>query len=224
MAGAWENGIPPHVLAMLNDFDALAFETFEFFGSWAIMYGTSSLVSHVGMYKKPDQVVHMTAEGLTVEPIGNVFSPNIRVLPFVWPPGKERRITIDEAIFPFRDAPYGWAVVIKKELKILSARHWYYWRWRFFFDIALFLFLLDIPLRAITGHLVLSWLVIIYLAVVVFNAMLWRFRPLRPDGKSGAPVDIIRLVLENGGTAIMDAYSLRKARSCTCEISANSDQ
>ena len=80
----------------------------------------------------------MTAEGLTVEPIGNVFSPNIRILPFVWPPGKERRITIDEAIFPFRDAPYGWTVVIKKGLKILSARHWYYWRWRFFFDIALF--------------------------------------------------------------------------------------
>jgi len=209
MAGAWENGIPPHVLAILSDFDALAFETFEFFGSWAIMYGTSSLISHVGMYKKPDQIVHMTARGLIIEPINNVFGPNVRILPLAWPPDKTKTVTMDEAIRPYRETPYGWRVVRNKALKILSGRHWHYWRWRFFIDVALLLFVLDVPVRLVTGRFLLSWLVPAYLVVVLFNAVLWRFHPLRPDEKNGAPADIVRLVLSNGGTAILDAYSLK---------------
>src|ERR1700722_16680069 len=56
MAGAWDNTLPPHVISMLEDFVLLAFETFEDFSSWAIMYGTSSLVSHVAMFAKPANV------------------------------------------------------------------------------------------------------------------------------------------------------------------------
>ena len=52
MAMAWENGIPDSVIGVLEDGDPLFFLTFNSKTAWAIMYGTSSQVSHVGVYMK----------------------------------------------------------------------------------------------------------------------------------------------------------------------------
>lgn len=208
MSGAWDNALPPHVISMLEDFDLLAFETFEYFPSWAIMYGTSSLVSHVGMFAKPANITHMTAKGFTVEPIGNVFNSRVRILPVKIQRPAHPLPTMAEATDGFAGEPYGWRFVRGKALKIISGRHRPYWRWSFFFDVALILVLMDLPIRLILGRFVFSWLILPYLCLVLFNLVRWRFQPLPPDKYNAVPADILWMTMRSGGTAVFDAYSL----------------
>ncbi len=210
MSGAWDNTLPPYVISMLEDFDLLAFETFEHFPSWAIMYGTSSLVSHVAMFAKPANVAHMTGKGFTIEPIANVFNSNVRVLPVKINRPEHPLPTMEQATKEHHGLPYGWHVVRGKALKIISGRHYHYWRWKFFFDVAVVLLLLDLPIRLILGRFVFSWLILPYLCLVLFNLVRWRFQPLPLDENNATPFDILWKTMDKGGAAVYDAGSLHQ--------------
>jgi hypothetical protein len=212
MAAAWEGGIPDDILGLLSDGDILFFQTFDSVTSWGIMYGTSSLVSHVGFYFSGHRIGHaMPKKGVVLESISQYFKPNIRILPTTIP-NKPASISPESFTARYEDIGYGYSIVTRKAINILLGRHWYYFRWKFFVDAAVALAFMDAPLLILLGYPILSWLVPLHFAVIIFNAVLWRIRPLSAyesgplDG--GAPVDAFRFVQAYDGGILGSAHAI----------------
>ncbi len=212
MSSAWENGIPDFVLNELEDGDILFFQTFNSISAWLIVYGTSSQVSHVGFYLKEKRIGHMVPPELTIEPIQNCFKENIRILPVKIGNAaiKEgKKFNVESFLEEIENKNYGYKTVFIKALKILSGRHWYYFRWKFFGDISLLLLILDSPFLLFLNQPIFSFLIPVHFALILFNSVLWKYKPLGPDADNGAPVDGFRFVQAAGGMILGDAYAIR---------------
>lgn len=209
MTGAFEGSLSPQVLAVLRPGDLIFVETLDWSPSWLIMYLTSSEISHVAIYVGNGEVVHATLDGVRTDPITSLQG-NARLLPCIWPMPDEKRLEVAEMLrISFEGVPYGWAAVRLKAWRILSGRDWPYFHWKFCADIAIFVFAADTPLFLLMGHPVLTFLLPLYLILVLFNALRWRVSPLQFSEWTGKPVDILRMLQANGGHFVVDAYSLR---------------
>lgn len=224
MGGAFEGELPETAVRILQPGDVLFVQTLGWPLSWSIMYLTSSEVSHVAFYIGNREISHATLSGVSTERIEALFDPNTRLLPCVWPMPDEKRLEVVQFLKEHCvGVPYGWLPVFVKAFRILAGRDWPYFRWKFFGDIALALIFLDLPLMFLTGHPIISWVIPAYLAVIGFNSVLWRFKPLKLSEWTGKPIDILRMLQSQGGTFVFDAYSIEQQRISRLGTKANNE-
>ncbi len=202
MCLGWEERLPDAVASRLADGDILLIETFGSFLSWLVMYFTSSQTSHVAIYCEGGRVSHMTLSRLVIEPIENLYGPNIRILPgkVNWPAKKE---PMEQITSKYSDRPYGWYVIMRKAALILSGRHWYYFRWKFFLDISLTLVLFDACLYLLSGVAAMSILIPLYLLVIGINRIRWSRNPLKRTEHTMAPAEAVLFVMNTNGTFLV---------------------
>ena len=211
MAGAFQGELSAQALALLRPGDVIFLQTLDWPMSWVIMYLTSSEVSHVAFYVGGGQIAHATLGGVQFASVTATYGESSRMLPCIWPMPDEKRTEVVELLHSkFRGVPYGWAAVRLKATRILMARDWPYFRWKFAFDFAVIIGVLDIPFLLAVGAPVLLWMLPAYLCLVTFNAALWRVRPLPFTEWTGKPIDVLRMLQAVGGHFVMDAYSLRQ--------------
>lgn len=213
MGAAFDGGLPDKVFHVIRSGDILFVQTFDHPLSWLVMYSTSSEISHVAFYLGNGEIGHATLAGTVIEPVEHLYDTSTRILPFVWPMPEETRPKIAETLRrEFVGRPYGYAAVILKALRILSARDWPYFRWKFFLDACFTLLFLDLPFLVLFERPVFLWIVPGYLTLIAINAMQWRFRPLPLNEWTGKPCDLLRHLQNNGGSAILDAKTVAESR------------
>lgn len=222
MGGAFEGLVPETAVQMLRPGDVLVVQTLERFASWAIMYVTQSEVSHVVFYVGDRKIAHATpARGVVIDPIETLFAPNTRLLPCVWPMPDEKRAEVARAVREsYEGRPYGWIPALRKGMRILVGRDWPAFRWSFFVDISLFIFLLDLPFLLVVEHPVLTWLMLVLLSLIAWNAVYWRIRPLKFNESTAKPTDILRLIQFSGGSFLFDGYAIQQQASCSLSSSS----
>lgn len=208
MGGAFEGSLPDKAFELLSPGDVLLVQTLESPISWLIMYLTSSEISHAAFYLGNREIAHATLSGVRVEPIESLLDPNSRILPGILPIPDDTRPEIVRAVQQYIGLPYGWIPALLKAIRILSGRDWAYFRWTFFADICMLLFVLDLPFLAAFHRAVITWLAPAYLATVTLNALRWRWKPLKFDGWTAKPCDLLRFLESSGGSLMFDAYSI----------------
>lgn len=208
MAGGFQGDVPVKAIELLRSGDVLLVQTLDSPISWLIMHLTTSEISHVAHYYGNGQIVHATTTGMCIDPVESLFNQSTRVLLTQWNISDEQRAQMTENLQALLGTKYGWSAVLLKGFLILSARDWPYFRWRFFADIALALFLLDLPAILLLGYPVLSWLIPCYLTLIVFHGLLWKVKPLNFTEWTVKPCDMLSVILRSGGTLMFDAYYL----------------
>lgn len=179
MAGSFENRIPEEIEKILETGDVIILGSFNWWVSWLIMFLTSSQVSHLAFYIGDGEILHSTLGGSVREPLNSLYSPGNKILiGRIDISGESRKKKDTSAILNLVGKPYSLKVVIMKGIRIIMGRDWPYFRWRFFFDIALFLIFLDIPLMLYLKTPTLSFLIVIYLIVICANYIIWKTYPL----------------------------------------------
>jgi hypothetical protein len=210
MAGAFEGSLPDKAFELLGPGDVLLVQTLGSPISWLIMYLTSSEISHAAFYLGNREIAHATRSGVCVEPVESLLDPNSRILPGILPIPDEKRSQIVQATREYFGLPYGWIPALLKGIRILSGRDWPYFRWRFFADICVLLFVLDLPFLIAFHRPVIAWIAPAYLTTVMLNALLWPWKPLKFDGWTGKPCDLLSIIEYAGGSLMFDAYSIQQ--------------
>lgn len=210
MGGAFEGSLPAKAFEILQPGDMLLVQTLGSPLSWLVMYLTSSEISHAAFYLGNRKIAHATLSGVCVEPIDALLDPNTRILPGVLPIPANKRSEILLSIQGYVGLPYGWIPALFKGIRILSGRDWPYFRWKFFADISALLLLLDLPLLVAFHRPVITWVAPVYLGIVLANALRWRWKPLKFDGWTGKPCDLLGIVEGCAGSLMFDAYSLHQ--------------
>jgi len=206
MAAAWDCPLPEQTLSLLTTGDILLYQSFNSISSWLIMYGTSSHVSHIGVYVSKGKIFHSTPPlGAILEDIKNTYSPATRILPLHMP----SQIAVSVDIIAEQDElerlkmPYGYSAVISKALNIATARLAPFFRWRFFGDVFTAFLVADCLLFALTGIYGLTSLSLAYLLLVLTNLIRWKLKPLNL-GENGPPCFGFLVMKANGGVPIID--------------------
>lgn len=213
MGAAFQGELPLNALEKLQPGDVLFVQRFDSWMSWVVMYLTKSEISHVAFYVGNNAVSHATVSGVLTEPIESLYSENTRILPCIWPwPAKARAQILFTMQQNYSNTPYGWGVVAKKAMRIITGRDWRYFRWSFVIDFLLVLLALDIPVFLVAGHLFFSWLILAYLVVVGANWAISRYWPLPFNELTGKPHELLEILLQQDSTLIFDAYQLSKQR------------
>jgi hypothetical protein len=212
MGGAFEGTIPDIIFTELKPGDVFFVQTFSSRISWAIMYLTNSQVSHVAMYLGNRNITHATDAGVVIEPVESFFDSNTRILPCIWHILEDKRDEIEPLIrSKWEGWPYGYRVILIKGLRIIVGRDWPYFRWAFLLDIALILFVLDLPFLLYFRFPVISLLILVYLLIISFNRILWQFKPLKFDENTSYPCQFLNSLYWSGkGTFFFDASVLGK--------------
>ena len=205
MGGAFQGRIPDEKIDAMKPGDLLFVQTLGSRLSWLIMYLTSSEVSHFAAYAGDRRIVHATTNaGVIEEPIEALFDENTRVLVAQLEGTSIARKDVAESKKKILGAPYGHDVVRYKAYQILFGRDWRHFKWKFAADLILTLLLIDLPIVLVLGSPVISWLVPVYLLVLAFNALLWRFLPPKPSERTVKPNDMISYVMSSGATLLYD--------------------
>jgi hypothetical protein len=158
------------------------------------MYLTSSQISHVAMYVGEGHVLDATLEGSQISPINSLFSAGTRIVVCRLPIPPERRASL-QSFTKYVGIPYGYKDAYCKGLRILLARDWPYFRWRFFVDTAVLLIAADLPFIMLLRTPIFSWLVIVHFGLIAFHRWLWPRKPFPPDAAHGKPADAVQWML-----------------------------
>lgn len=211
MGAAWEGLPPAHAIEMMQPGDYLAFQTQARFASWMILYFTDSDVSHVAFYVGEGNLVHsVPGRGVSVQTLEEVCRPDMLVLPCILRITDEQRLCVLQEIKDNQiGRPYGWRVVMLKAVRILCGRDWPNFRWRLFADVVILSLLGDAGLATLGQPPVLWKGCVLLFVVIVFNAVLWRFRPLPFDESTGKPGDIFAMAQVNDGSVLFDGYAIK---------------
>ncbi len=211
MGGAFQGIVPTDKIDKMKPGDVVFVQTLNSGVSWLIMYLTSSEVSHVASYIGGGEIIHATTDaGVIVEPIESLFDGNTRILIAQSNMPDDERERFVSRQLSLRGTPYGKLVVYYKAYQILSGRDWRHFRWRFAADVILSILVLDIPALATLHHPVVSWLIPMYLAMVVLHSLLWKVRPLKQSESTAKPNDMIAIVMSSGATLIYDEDFMSK--------------
>jgi hypothetical protein len=191
MAAAWEESVPDSVLKVLPPGAILATANHRSVGAWAIMYGTRSHVSHIAVYISERMIGHMIpGSGATTEPVDALFGPHRRILPFVpsilleAPPGER----ISDYMKEHEGEPYGYSLIVRKAIAIITGRWWPIYRFTLLCDFVLATLGMDALLWWLAGVRI-PFVTLAYLAVVIINGVRWQLRPVDiiRDNKGGWP-------------------------------------
>jgi len=210
MGGAFQSKLPTIAINSLRPGDILLVQTMDSILSWIIMYLTNSEISHVAILSDEGNIIHSTTSGVIVEPLESLFEPNIRILPVQWNINDSKRHRFILNAKKLVGTPYGWVWVIIKGYRILSARDWPYFSWRFFTDISLVIAILDIPLILYLNQPTLIWLILAYFLVILAHSLLWKVAPLQFNERTGKPCDMLTILMQSESTFIFDAPSIWK--------------
>ena len=179
MGMAFEERLPTEVVRGLRPGDMLYSLTFDNFLSWLILYSTKGHVNHAAMYIGDGMIMHATTNaGVISEPIEALYGANERILPCVpdWP--DDARAKLKAASFEMQGIPYGWGMVRRKALRLMTGRAWPVFRWTLFLDVCFLLILFDLPFILLIGFPFLSLSIPIYLILILFNWWRWQRKPL----------------------------------------------
>jgi len=211
--GAFERSLPPEVIAELAPGDVVFLGSFGWWLSWLIMYLTSSRVSHVALYAGRGKITHATLSGTVVEPIESLFGDHSLLLPC-----KHRRQVsqreLDATIGKHLGRPYSKRSAILKGLRILLARDWPSFRWKFFVDVLIGTLVLDAPMFIAFGTPVLSFSLPAYLFVIIVNCLRWRLHPLPVEADTAKPSDVFAAMVAAEADFLVDPSSPLVVGAC----------
>lgn len=205
MTYAFKSNLPESVVNKLKPADVILLGSYDWLVSWAIMYLTSSQISHLALYIGNREILHETLSGSVKEPIEAIYGPNTRLIIGQFPQNDSQKISLDGIISKYTGIRYAIEDVVIKGLRIISGRDWPYFRWKFFFDISILIFFLDVPIIMLLGFPIFSFIILFHLLLIIINSMLWRKDPLSPFAKDvGKPCDMLRWLIFSGGKIILD--------------------
>lgn len=206
MSSAWDGGFPDQLVPLLKPGDVIFVRGGSWFGSWIVMYLTSSWVSHVATYIGDGDVIHATLGGVRVDSLRALTSiKRDGLLPFLMPYSDDERMAITEEHKRLLGTPYGMRVVAIKVFLILSGRLWKYYRWKFALDLAFLLLAIDACQHWATGRVLAIWAIVPYLVLVTCGALLSKLRPLPFSEWSGVPADLLDAYSESSVTFVGNA-------------------
>lgn len=212
MGVAFLGALPDEAVRLLKPGDCLLTSDYDSVISWAIMYLTSSEVSHVAILVDNGVITHATLSGVATQPISELYDAKRRILPLRLRDDMPRD-EIRERALSLLGTPYSWVAVRRKLLWILSGRDAPYFRWRFATDIGLLLLVLDIPIILLASKVACVWAMLPYLGIILFNLARWRTNPLPADHRYAKPADMLAWLKAEHGRRIVDAAALQIQQS-----------
>lgn len=212
MAYAFEEYIPDKIMKSLQAGDIILHASFDWWVSWAIMYFTSSLISHCAIYVGNGQILHSTVSSSIKEPIESLYRKKSRFIIARFRIPQEKQIKQDQIDdSKYVGIPYSKKVVFKKFLYIISGRNWPCFRWKFYLDILILFLLIDIPFLYFMKSPVFLIIPFLLFWFILVNAIRWRYNPL-PLSDLGIPADTLSLVVKNLGIVILDENRLKESK------------
>ena len=212
MGAAFAGTLPPGVLDLLEPGDCIFTCRYGSMLIWAVMYFTSSEISHVAMYIGDGVIAHSTLGGVLKQEIGTLFGDDVRLLPVHLGAKSDQQEAIKKVIERSIGRPFGWRFVRAKLLSILSGRDVAYFRWRFFIDVALVIICCDVPFALTTGWPILAWLLPVYASLVLANWVMWRRRPIPVDADYVKPIDLFLMLRASGALPMLDGHAVDEQR------------
>jgi hypothetical protein len=210
MGMAYEETLPEDVVSNLQPGDLLFVLTFDSLISWSIVYLTSSHVSHSAMYIGEGHILHATTSGVTIEPIEVLYGSNERILPCVWHMPDEARAKVEDVAAKYKGVRYGWEAVSIKAIRLISGRDWPNFRWSFLFDIIVILIILDLPVLLFLRFPLFTFLIPLYLTIILFNQIFWKFKPLSFNEYTGYPSQILDWLYFEGHASLVPDFNALK--------------
>ena len=207
MAYAFEDSIPDDIAKSLRVGDAIMCSSFNWWVSWAIMYLTSSQISHCAIYVGDGEIIHMRLSGFSKEPLRSLFGKKQRFIigRFRVPEGFSKGFPLQK----YSSILYSKRMLFYKFFNIISGRDWVYFRWRFFIDILVLSLLLDLPLVYLFKFHVFSLTCVFLFCLIIFNGIRHKFDPLpRFEVDTGKPCDLLYLIVKSLGIVILDQERL----------------
>ena len=211
MGRAFLGGLPDEVVSRLSPGDLIFSSHYDSLVSWAVMYFTSSEVSHTATYLGAGRIVHATLSGIIEEPISTLYGEATRVLPCRIPMEPEQQTQLAAHLSRIVGHPYGWRAVRIKLLRILSGRDVPYFRWKFVVDAAATLAVMDLPFLMWLGHPVLIWFLAVYSVLVLVNRVRWYTDPFPANEDYMKPSDLLR-IFSLEGQPFVDGNALNEQR------------
>lgn len=191
--------IPIPTLKALEPGDVIFTFTSNSFISWAIMYLTKARMSHVSQYIGNNSIIHSTTEGVISESIESLFSKKSVFLPLhIQNVTRDDRNKLVKYLKDSIGVPYGWNVVLKKFLRIISGRDVPYFRFAHFVDLLLILLVSDLMLFLLFNKFIFIFLIIPYLFLLIMNRFLWRRIPIPLDKYYVKPIDLYKMLILRG--------------------------
>lgn len=211
MAYGFDKLIPKNIQTSLQEGDTVLSTSFDSGISWAIMYFTSSLISHVSAYIGNGQIIHGTLSGSRKDLIETLYGEKSRFIIVRPPIPKEKQSQNEIDYSDFENIPYSMKTVLKKLFLIVSGRDWPYYRWKFYFDILILFLLIDLPFIYFFNISIFLLVPLLLLVLIVINAVRWRYNPLDSYAADvGKPCDVLVLAVSTGRTIILDKNRLKK--------------
>jgi hypothetical protein len=207
MGAAFLGSLPEAALSLLLPGDAVFTSDYNSPMSWAIMYFTSSDISHTATYAGHRLIAHATLSGLVMDQIDVLYRPTTRILAVRINRTLRERDAIVERMLLRLGEPYGWHAVRRKLVWILTGRDAPYFRWRFAADIALIVVCLDLLVQLWVHRPTVIWTIVAYLVLIVVNLSRWHRVPLSYDAYV-KPCDILKLLKAEGSRRVADANAL----------------
>jgi hypothetical protein len=206
MTYAFKEELPDSIVSKMNPGDVILSASYDWWVSWAIMYLTSSQISHLAIYVGNQEILHETLSDSVKEPIEALFGPKTRLIVGRFRQKDGQEINVKDITSKYVGIRYAIEDVILKGIRIITGRDWPYFRWKFYIDITILFFILDVPFMVMIKLPIFSLLSIPYLLLVIRNSLLWRKRPLSPFEKDvGKPCDMLRWLILAGGSIILNS-------------------
>ncbi len=212
MGGAFAGRLPPEAEGLLAPGDSIFTSQYGNVLAWAVMYVTSSEVSHVAIWLGDRKIAHATLGGLRVDPVDALYDADIRLLPVHVVQSEEERAVVVERAMSRVGEPYGWSSVGRKGLAILSGRLRPRFRWHFVGDVAFVLVVCDAVMWPLWHRPVLTWLMLPYAAIVLVNLARWEWNPLPADERYLTPRDLLAALLIGGARKVLDGDAVEVRR------------
>jgi hypothetical protein len=207
MGLAFKERLPDAVVNGLRPGDMLYSLTFDNLLSWLILYSTKGHVNHAAMYVGDGMIMHSTINaGVISEPVEVLYGPNERILPCVpnWP--DDARARVKETAAEMLGVPYGWAMVRRKALRLLTGHAWPVFHWSLFLDICFIILILDIPVFLLLGYPLFVSLIPLYLILILFNRLRWQYRPLSFGEMAGYPTHSLEIYYFHWGASLIPDF------------------
>ncbi len=212
MGAAFARTLPQGIVDLLEPGDCIFTCRYGSMLLWAVMYFTSSEISHVAMYIGDGLIAHATLGGILKQEISTLFGDDARLLPVHIGTDSDQQEALRRNVERILGRSFGWRSVRTKLLRILSGRDMAYFRWRFLFDAAIVIACCDFPFILTTGRPVLAWLLPAYVLLVLVNWVLWRTRPILVDEDYVKPIDLYMMLLASGAQPMVDGHALDEQR------------